>query len=334
MSAAKRPKLEVAMEPVLPEDLTEDVPLIEAYTGIILDAKSISRMVVDLNSTIPISELAHLKRVRAKEILLFPTTFTTPDKVIEVLKRKGFNVEWISDQINVVQVAEVPPKTKKQYDVVNKLWPCNFHSNKYLEKLCTNSLFNVSELEDHKRFMRMCIDVSKHGIKAGAIVVDPKTRSVVAVGFDKTSENPNKHAVMVAIDNVARTQDGGAWEPIEDGDGASLAGIPGNILDDLNANYPGNSFGASCYKGKDEIESPDDGPYLCTNYYVYVTHEPCIMCAMALIHSRAKRVFYGTSVPEGALGTACKIHTVKDLNHHYEAFRGLLKEECERLNGS
>lgn len=52
-------------------------------------------------------------------------------------------------------------------------------------------------------------------------------------------------------------------------------------------------------------------------------------CAMALVHSRIRRVFYGCSDNVlGALGSRYKIHTQTGLNHHFEVFSGLLEEEC------
>lgn len=56
------------------------------------------------------------------------------------------------------------------------------------------------------------------------------------------------------------------------------------------------------------------------------------MCAMALVHSRIGRVFYGVTSADGALGSKFKIHTQKDLNHRFEVYRGVLSRECEDLH--
>ena len=55
-------------------------------------------------------------------------------------------------------------------------------------------------------------------------------------------------------------------------------------------------------------------------------------CAMALVHSRIRRVFYGcTDSVTGALGSRYKIHTQVGLNHHFEVFRGALEEKCRTV---
>ena len=52
---------------------------------------------------------------------------------------------------------------------------------------------------------------------------------------------------------------------------------------------------------------------------------------MALVHSRILRVFYGSSHQEGALGSKYKLHVQHGINHHYEVFRGVLKDKCDKL---
>ncbi len=65
---------------------------------------------------------------------------------------------------------------------------------------------------------------------------------------------------------------------------------------------------------------------------LYVTVEPCIMCAGAIMWSRFRRVIYGAKDPKGgALGTSINIFDTPNINHHPEIVGGVLEEECSLI---
>ncbi|XP_011873322.1 PREDICTED: probable inactive tRNA-specific adenosine deaminase-like protein 3 isoform X2 [Vollenhovia emeryi] len=73
------------------------------------------------------------------------------------------------------------------------------------------------------------------------------------------------------------------------------------------------------------------GPYLCTGYWAFLLMEPCPLCAMALLHSRVARIFYGTANRSaGVLGSRAILHTVPGLNHRYRVWSGILERECRQ----
>lgn len=65
---------------------------------------------------------------------------------------------------------------------------------------------------------------------------------------------------------------------------------------------------------------------------IYVTLEPCSMCAGALVLARVKRLFYGAADPKtGACGSVANIVQHPQLNHKLEVYKNLLDEECSRM---
>lgn len=65
---------------------------------------------------------------------------------------------------------------------------------------------------------------------------------------------------------------------------------------------------------------------------MYVTLEPCAMCAGALVLARVPRVVYGTSDPKaGACGSILDVLAEPRLNHRPEVVGGLLAQECGEL---
>lgn len=65
---------------------------------------------------------------------------------------------------------------------------------------------------------------------------------------------------------------------------------------------------------------------------LYVTLEPCVMCAGAMMHARIARVIFGASdYKTGVAGSVLNIFDESKLNHHTQLTRGVLAEECAAL---
>jgi len=74
------------------------------------------------------------------------------------------------------------------------------------------------------------------------------------------------------------------------------------------------------------------GSYRLTDTTLYVTLEPCVMCAAATVHARVRRLVFGTWDPRaGGAGSLANVFTLPGLNHRVDVFGGVLMEECARL---
>jgi tRNA(adenine34) deaminase len=71
------------------------------------------------------------------------------------------------------------------------------------------------------------------------------------------------------------------------------------------------------------------GNYRLTECELFVTLEPCAMCAGAMIHARLKRLAYGARDPKaGAAGSVLDVLNHPRLNHQMDVTTGVLEEEC------
>ena len=71
------------------------------------------------------------------------------------------------------------------------------------------------------------------------------------------------------------------------------------------------------------------GSYRLTDTTLYVTLEPCVMCASAIVHARVRRLVFGAWDPRaGAAGSIVDVFALDGLNHRVDVFGGVLMEEC------
>ena len=74
------------------------------------------------------------------------------------------------------------------------------------------------------------------------------------------------------------------------------------------------------------------GSYRLNDTTLYVTLEPCLMCAAALVHARVRRVVFGAFDPQaGAAGSLLDVFKLAGLNHRVDVFGGVLAAECGTL---
>eukprot|EP01105_Mastigella_eilhardi_P007261 TRINITY_DN18762_c0_g1_i1.p1 TRINITY_DN18762_c0_g1~~TRINITY_DN18762_c0_g1_i1.p1 ORF type:complete len:393 (+),score=91.92 TRINITY_DN18762_c0_g1_i1:2-1180(+) len=236
----------------------------------------------------------------------------------------------------VTAVPKFAPATKEQLSVYNEYWTCAFRDR---GKPATT--FTADDLQAVSTYMAAALEQASigvsHGQKAnGAVIVNPKTGCIVSRGFDHTTEppllqcpfsvHPLHHAAIACINEVARLQL--ASQPVNEGQGADQCEL-------LHGHKHGHVRGLDCEDDSEEESEEDAGEYLCTGYDLYAVQEPCVMCAMAMVHSRIRRVFYVCAdAVMGGLGSVVKLHLRRELNHRFEVFRlvgGSVAVQCSAL---
>ncbi|KAJ0404857.1 hypothetical protein P43SY_007939 [Pythium insidiosum] len=228
-------------------------------------------------------------------------------------------VTQFEGHLGVVDVLKRGPKTREAWEAHTKEWPLIFHASVAAEQ--QDEVITEEESMTMKDLARLAKELAAREPEnradsccaLGCLVVDPAAPlecRVVADSEQQQSSNevfrPIFHAVMKALDGVARRdrERESAKHPRREGECEAARGT----------SRPG--------RGEES--------YLCTGYDVYLDTEPCAMCAMALVHSRARRVVFATlNASNGALASAHRLHTIKSLNHRYRVFHAQLCSQDE-----
>ncbi len=115
--------------------------------------------------------------------------------------------------------------------------------------------------------------------------------------------------------------------------GALLVGNDGTVLAE-SANAPIATHDATAHAEIRVLRAAGRamGNYRLPDTTLYVTLEPCPMCAGALVHARVGRIVFGTADPRtGACGSVFDLVRSDRLNHRIEVVEGVLAEECAEL---
>lgn len=236
--------------------------------------------------------------------------------------------EYESHTFHLARVPKYGPHTREYQERWTKeYWPVVIISP---DKMTMRERYTIDAAEGH--IMRQHMETvralaaaayhhhhhKEYGIENACIIVDPVTNTIVGSGVDGSQEHPLKHPIFNAVQEVADWQQS-TWyrnDTVLHGKESALKRV---------LNQP------SALDTGDRASHADLPPYLCTGYDCYVLHEPCTMCAMALVHSRLRRIIYSKEDPHGILSSgssphpsnheAVRLHAIKSLNHHFLVYR-------------
>ncbi|KAI1290138.1 putative inactive tRNA-specific adenosine deaminase-like protein 3 [Halotydeus destructor] len=286
----------IKLTPILSDRfLKDDVETVEMYVAEISDKTKISQIALTVGKEFPDLSLTHLKRIKPPcsafsgfRIAVARTECYDEDRIEKRLSNLGLM------NLSKCQVPKNVPLTRKQFESAKKFWPTNFHENKFISKCLAGNYFTEKDELNMRQIFSQLTKLSLESSSAsGAVYSQDK---VIASSSDTSDKHPLQHCPMNVIDEVAFSQGAGAWHK--------------------------NSEPGPC----SNLERKEL-PYLCTSLDAYFIGEPCVMCAMALLHSRIKRVFYLESnlklerkCPSDGSFSRLKMHVNRELNHNFEVW--------------
>lgn len=275
------------------------INLVEIYIATLSQPRVAATALSKISKLFPIDKtMQHIRRVRRTssnekgvcpfvlDVFLAPVHSISLDSMKNILLKSQDLDEYLHS-IRVTKVPSTAPLTNNQYKRCVAYWPVNFKENGSSSK---NSLSDEERKKADKFMAELFEKIPKHDDCCSnvCIIEDPCDHTVVyrtnntQINQDKV--HPLKHAVIKTLESVALSQSLGKHS----GQRASA-----NLAD----------------------------PYLCTGFNVYLLNEPCLMCSMALVHSRVGKVFYINENQQGALATGYGLHFLKELNHHYQVYQ-------------
>lgn len=235
-----------------------------------------------------------------------------------------------------VQVPSRAPLSAEEFDKWNYLvWPFAVpkpHKKSTSLMVQSEKLFHESVLRDVVWPMVTCLSSSSDScIGIAAAVVDPGTKQILAKAVSSCSRKNRIGAMPYSLV--------GCYD--SEADAVVLEHPVMSVLKHVSQRASGREPNESSLSLKQQrqqqqnaatdtkIETAHDASsYLASRLDVYVTHEPCSMCSMALVHSRVGRVFYTHRNPaDGALGSRFKVHTLTQTNHRFLVYRGVCAAE-------
>ncbi|KDQ20810.1 hypothetical protein BOTBODRAFT_50868 [Botryobasidium botryosum FD-172 SS1] len=297
------------------EELDGQVKLMDVWAVDMRDSKQTSQMIAFIKKADrELESLKHLKRARRSldpttnepkvTVLLAPTTTTLPILPEGTLKPY------------TVSVPRFGSSTPEQIPLKNAFWPTVYAPS----QVTREPEWSKEGVEWVRRGIERVVGEARRAKSLGELpvacyVASPERPEISYLSTDTriSTAHPLRHAVINTIKTIAA-----ALPPSDDPSGpAPTPATPPTAAEDLGPPKPPARNGEA---------------YLLTNLTLFTTHEPCIMCTMALLHSRLKQIFFVYDMPRtGGCGGCAGVVGLRGVNHRFTVWKWT--EKLSELDG-